>query len=303
MGEATGFLTDIQRFSLYDGPGIRTTVFFKGCPLRCLWCHNPEGIDPRPQLRFVESRCVLCGRCAGACPGGLHHIQRDGKHTVNREKCMACGACAAACPAEALKITGREYTVAQVMRPVLADERYYQKSGGGLTVSGGEPLMQPVFLEELLAAAKERGVHTAIETSGCAPWNAIKRILPLTDLFLFDYKETNSLRHRELTGRGNEEIIQNLDALLTAGAKVLLRCPVIPGVNDREEHFRGIAGRINRSPGLTGCELMAYHKLGMAKYKELGQAYHVDAEEMSAHRRAEILSWISARADQQVKWG
>lgn len=302
MTTSSGWVTDIQRFSLDDGPGIRTTVFLKGCPLHCLWCHNPECISPRPLLRFLASRCVFCARCVQVCPAGVHAVQSQA-HTLQREQCRACGACADVCPAEALSVTGRALSVEEVLRPVLADRRYYATSGGGLTVSGGEPTMQPAFLLALLRAAHDAGISTAIETCGHFPAALVEKLTPLCDLFLFDCKETDPERHRRWTGQDNRRILSNLSALLERGARVVLRCPLIPGCNLRQEHLQGILSLLQRYPTLAGCELMAYHKLGISKYRELGLPYALDAEELTEEKKDAILRWMNERAPLRIKWG
>lgn len=302
MQTAFGRITDIQRFSLYDGPGIRTTAFLKGCPLHCLWCHNPECIDPHPQLRFLSTRCIHCARCMRACPEGVHMVTED-EHALQRTGCSACGACVASCPTEALSISGQIMSVEEVMRPVLADRRYYDTSGGGLTVSGGEPTMQPAFLLALLRAAHDAGISTAIETCGHFPATLVEKLTPLCDLFLFDCKETDPERHRRWTGQDNRRILSNLSALLDRGARVVLRCPLIPGCNLRQEHLQGILSLLQRYPTLAGCELMAYHKLGIGKYRELGIPYALDAEELTEEKKDAILRWMNERAPLRVKWG
>ncbi len=303
MKERTGIITDLQRFSLYDGPGIRTTVFLKGCPLRCQWCHNPECLFPSPQLRYVSARCAQCGRCGQVCVQGVHDWSQ-GRHTVNWHRCKQCGACVQACPAEALSLTGRRVSAGEIIATALRDRDYYDRSGGGLTVSGGEPFLQPDFLEALLTLAKENGIATAVETCGFWPRDALARIAPLTDLFLFDYKETDPLLHQRFTGQDNRLILENLDALLARGSKVTLRCPLIPGYNLRTEHLEGIAALTKRYPTLAGCELMAYHKLGAPKYGELGMDYGLtEVQELTPERKADILQWLNARAEWAVQWG
>ena len=267
-----------------------------------MWCHNPECIAPRPQLRYIASRCTACERCEAVCPRGVHRFGAEG-HILRRDDCSQCGRCVDACPMEALAITGKHMSVDDVMHPVLQDLRYYAHSGGGLTVSGGEPMMQLDFLAALLASAKKNGLHTAIETSGCMPCAAFERIAPLTDLFLFDYKETDPALHRVFTGRDNLQILVNLDWLMAHGASVTLRCPLIPGCNLRREHLQGILALTQRYPRLCGVELMAYHKIGVSKYKELGLTYQVDAAEMTQEYKDELLSWMQERSAVSIQWG
>lgn len=272
----TGLIFDIQRFSLFDGPGIRTTVFFKGCPLHCPWCHNPEGMVPRPELLFQPDLCVQCGACVAVCPQGAHHIASDGAHTLDRAMCAvggadSCmGACANVCPSKALRICGQSRTIAEVMAIVRRDRGYYADTGGGLTLSGGEPLLQPAFAAALLAAAKAEGLHTAVETSGFAAWSSFEAIRFAVDLFLFDIKETDSQRHAAFTGVPLAPILQNLRRLMAGGAAVVLRLPMIPGYNDRPDHIEAIARLADSLPRLVEVHLLPYHRLGEGKHTLLG---------------------------------
>lgn len=266
-----GTIFDIQRFSIHDGPGIRTTVFFKGCPLRCLWCHNPEGMTAQPALLFAPDRCIGCGACFGICAHHAHAM-RDEIHCLDRAKCRVCGRCAAECYAGALTLAGSTKTVGAVLEEVLRDRAFYETSGGGITLSGGEPTLQPDFCEALLRLSKAERLHTAMETCGWADWTRFERLAPLTDLFLFDYKETDPERHRAFTGVDNRLILDNLRRLHAAGKTIQLRCPVIPGCNDRPDHFEGIARLWKDLPGLAGVTLMPYHRLGEGKRDRLGKA-------------------------------
>jgi pyruvate formate lyase activating enzyme len=260
---------DIQRFCVHDGPGIRTTVFLKGCPLRCLWCHNPESLDPAPALSFTESRCIGCGACLTACPVGAHILNR-GKHQIDRTRCQSCGACAAACPTGALEIVGRSMTVGEVLAVVLEDRPFYERSGGGLTVSGGEPLAQTDATEALLASAKAEGLDCCLDTSGFGPWSSIEQLLPFVDLFLYDIKETDEGRHVTHTGVSNDGILANLRRLSAAGARIRLRLPLIPGLNDRDDHLGRVADIISGLSPLKGVEVLPYHRLGEGKRAHLG---------------------------------
>lgn len=272
--EATGIVFDIQRFSLHDGPGIRTTVFLKGCPLRCMWCHNPESWRPQPQLSYQADLCALCGACAEACPRGVHTLGSGG-HAVDFARCAVCGRCAEVCTRGALKIVGREMTVSRVMTEVLADVSFYRRSGGGLTVTGGEPLFQANFLSGLLRTARESGVHTCVETSGYASRASFDGILDCVDLFLFDIKHTDDSAHRRLTGASNRVILENLDHLCARDADILLRCPIVPGLNDDDEHVRAVAELTRRYPQLRGVEILPYHNMGREKWQQIGRPYEL----------------------------
>ena len=263
-----GLIFDIQKFCVHDGPGIRTTVFFKGCPLRCRWCHNPESNRPKKELIYATHSCVGCGACAEVCPTQAHTLTP--MHTVNRAVCVACGKCADVCPTQALSIVGKEMSTDEVMHEVLRDRAFYETSGGGLTLSGGEVFLQFDFAMELLKSAKDHGLHTCVETCGFTEKDKLLRLAEFTDLFLYDWKCTDSDLHKRYTGVGNREIRENLRALNGLGAAVILRCPIIPDVNDTEEHFHGIAALANAFPSIKAVELEPYHPLGTDKASRLG---------------------------------
>lgn len=225
--EATGLLMDVKRFAVHDGPGIRTTLFLKGCPLTCIWCHNPEGIYGRPQLAYYAHKCITCGECAGVCPRHAHAMTAQG-HVLDRDACAACGACEEACLGEALKLYGRSITVDQAVQIAMEDVDFYAEKGG-VTLSGGEPLLQRGFTAAFLEQIKRRGVHTAVDTCGCVPWEAFESVLPYTDLFLYDIKHIDPRAHQRLTGKTNEAILRNIRRLSDVGARIEVRLPLVPG--------------------------------------------------------------------------
>lgn len=283
-----GIVFDLQRFSLNDGPGIRTTVFLKGCPIHCDWCHNPESQSFQPQLSFNPEKCINCFDCVAACPSGAHKIA-DNKHIVDFESCVLSGECVKACTHDALKITGIEKDVYEIIQVVLKDKAYYNNSGGGLTISGGEPLAQFEFTKALLAAAKKEGIHTCVDTCGQASKEKFKEILLLTDLFLYDFKMTDSAAHKQFTGSGNRQIMENLDFLLQNGANIILRCPIIPGINDNDEHFAGISEVAGKYPKIKSVEFLPYHSMGRDKASHIGMEY-------------KLKSIPSASEEDKIKW-
>jgi pyruvate formate lyase activating enzyme len=289
-----GRVVEIERFAVHDGPGIRTTVFLKGCPLRCLWCHNPETMKRRSELSFAAEKCIGCGACVAACPAGAHTIDGD-VQAIDRSVCRACGICGEACEAHALEVVGREWSVEEVMAEVRRDLPFYRRSGGGLTVSGGEPLMQLEFTAALFEAARADGVHCAIETSGFARWESLARVLPLVDLFLYDCKETDAQRHKQLTGQPNGRILENLRRLYESGAAIVLQCPIIPGHNDTEAHFEGIARLAQAMPALRRVQLLPYHPLGKSKLARFGFEVGVSIESPTRERVEGWVAWFVRR--------
>lgn len=260
---------DIERNSYVDGPGIRTTVFFKGCNLRCSWCHNPESQNALPQMMFYKNKCTGCGKCKEKCPNHL-------------ESCELCGKCTIYCPHDAREICGKEYTVDEVMREILKDKAFYDHSGGGVTFSGGECMLQIDFLEAILKECKNNGVHTAVDTAGHVPFECFEQIIPYTDLFLYDVKCYDGDKHRQYTGASNELILSNLGRLLKMGIAIWVRIPIIPTVNDSEEEMLNIKKLIISSGSPEKIELLPYHAMGEHKYAAIGkqvQTFSVPSKE------------------------
>jgi len=264
-----GTVFNIQRFSTSDGPGVRTTVFLKGCSNNCAWCHNPESLRRAPELRLYLDRCIGCGRCVEVCPEGAQHLD-DGVRRFERDRCRACGTCVAECFAGALELAGRDMTAADVLAEVLKDEAYYRHSGGGVTFSGGEPVLQADFLAAVLAACQQRGLHTAVDTAGNYPWSQLAGLFEHVDLVLYDLKLLDLEKHRRFIGHGGERIRDNLRRLGESGHAFAVRTPVVGGVNDTEEEIAGMARLIGPYPGLAYYELLPYHALGEAKLASLG---------------------------------
>lgn len=268
----TGTIFNIQRFSIQDGPGIRTTVFFKGCPLRCWWCHNPESQVSVPELTFREERCIGCEVCVEACPNGAIS-QSGGSLSISVDRCTVCGDCVRACPAEALEIVGREMTVAEVMAEIEKDIVFYDQSGGGVTFSGGEPLAQPDFLYALLQGCKEREIHTAVDTSGFASSEILSRIGESVDLWLYDLKLMDDEKHRHYTGVSNELILRNLKELSLRGETIIVRVAIVPGINDEEDNLSRLGEFVASLAYPPQVDILAYNKMGLEKYKRLKRAY------------------------------
>lgn len=266
----TGEIFSMERFSIHDGPGIRTSIFFKGCPLHCIWCHNPESHERGPVLQYLEKECVGCAGCVSACPSGVHSFI-NGKHRMDRGKCTGCGQCCLACPGDALRIRGKACTAEEVLQVIGKDRPYYGEEGG-VTLSGGEPLLQPDFAAEILRLCKERGIGTCVETAGDVSQKAFLKVLADTDLFLYDYKLDTQEQMDRYTGGSLKRIRENLELLAGHGKKVVLRCPIIPGINDTREHLKAIAELADRL-SIADTELMPYHGYGEDKWRQIGKEY------------------------------
>ena len=266
----TGIILEPKRFAVHDGPGIRTTFFLKGCPLRCLWCHNPESILPEPELAYYAHKCIRCGECVSACPNGAHSMRGE-KHEFHRSLCAACGKCERACLGRALRLYGKRITPEDAVALALEDQAFYEQSGGGVTLSGGEPLFQPEFCLELLKQLKRAGLHTALDTCCFVPRTALEAVLPATDLFLVDFKHADPTEHRKLTGQGNERILENLRFLSGQNAAIEIRIPFVPGCNDSDENMER-TGELLRHLNIQSVKLLAYHDLARSKYAAVGKA-------------------------------
>lgn len=264
-----GIIFNIQRYSTSDGPGVRTTIFLKGCSNDCEWCHNPESIRRAPQLQVYLDRCISCGRCVEACDHGGQHLDESGRR-YDRDVCVGCGRCAAECFSGALEISGREMTVEEVVAEAVKDEPYFRHSGGGITFSGGDPVLHTDFLREALIACRGHGLHVAVDTAGNYPWRLLESVLPHTDLVMYDMKIFDPERHRRYIGNDGSRIRDNLELLGASGCPFIVRTPVIGGVNDTEEEIGAIARAIGAFDSLLYYELLPYHALGDAKLASFG---------------------------------
>lgn len=286
---AKGLIGDIGRYAIHDGPGIRSTVFFKGCPLRCPWCHNPEFVAGRPELAFYRERCLDCGDCLAVCPEGA--ILASDRGRIDRERCSVCGLCAGVCPSRALQVVGREYEVDQLADILGRDRLFYESSGGGITVSGGEPTLQLDFLAALLAELHGRGLHTAIETCGAFPWEDFETgCLDNLDLILFDVKIADAAAHRRITGADNRQILANLARLLARRPDdVIVRAPLVPGYTATAENREGLAGLFTELE-VRRLSLLPYHPYGRSKAARIGRNPAADLPEISLARE-ELARW------------
>ena len=301
-GAIKGIVTEIQRFSLQDGPGIRTTVFLKGCNMHCSWCHNPETLKHMPEIMFYPIRCIGCGKCGEVCPQGAHSIA-NGVHTIDRDVCVGCGKCAEACYAEALQKCGTRMSAKQIMDEVVQDKPYYDNSNGGMTISGGECLCQSAFVEQLIDAAHERGIHAAIETNLSFDFARIEDVLHKCDLVMFDIKLMDDEMHKKYTGVSNAKVLENAKRLDELGIPFIVRTPLIPGVTDTDENVAAIADYIKDMKHLVRYELLNFNTLGGAKYESLAaENAHADARPLNKARLDE-LSAIVAHAGIQGKVG
>ena len=265
-----GLVFNIQRFSVNDGPGIRTTVFLKGCPLHCAWCHNPESISSKKELLLREDRCVRCGDCIAVCKNNAIRLE-NGNVVTTRELCLACGDCVEVCYADGRELMGKEMTTAEVMREIEKDKVFFDQSGGGVTFSGGEPLLQHEFLLSLLQACKKKFIHTSVDTSGYVSPAIFEPVSQCVDLFLFDLKTLDDAKHREYTGVSNRVIIENLRRLAQWHKHIIVRIPVIPGINDDTSNVQQVALFVSSLGTVSEIHLLPYHRIGIDKYHGLGR--------------------------------
>jgi pyruvate formate lyase activating enzyme len=290
---ATGEIFDIKKYAIHDGPGIRTTVFFKGCPLTCWWCHNPESISPVSQRLYRKERCIGCRECVDACTENCIEVASNGLNW-NQTECLSCGVCATRCPAEAIEFIGKKMTVDEVLAEISKDTVFYDESFGGITISGGEPLMQPSFLIELLDACKKMEFHRTVDTSGYAETRTLLETATRTDLFLYDLKHMDSEKHARFTGVHNEIILSNLKMLSQQDAEVVVRFPVVPGFNSDPENIENTGDFISSLPGIRRVDILPYHCTAAAKYKKLGLKFNTS--EVSNPTR-EILVSIAEKLE------
>lgn len=284
--DTEGVLFNIQRYSLHDGPGIRTIPFFKGCPLACKWCSNPESQRPQPELIYKKNDCIRCGKCIEVCPQNA--LSPSNPSFVDRSRCVQCGECTKVCPTQALEMKGKRMTVNDVIRELQKEENLFRRSGGGVTLSGGEPLAQPEFARELLKACKAKGWHTAIETTGFTTKEVVEDVFPWIDLALTDIKAINPSVHEQNTGVNNSRILENL-LRISFITKVIVRIPLVPGVNDNEEEIRSIAEFAKLMSGVDTIHLLPYHTFGENKYNLLGRIYPMGNTPSLAENKIENL--------------
>jgi pyruvate formate lyase activating enzyme len=300
----TGRIFDIKRFAVHDGPGIRTTVFLKGCPLACRWCHNPEGIGRDREFMLRPARCAKCYDCLAVCPPGALSKGPAGEIVVDRSNCDLCGRCVEACLSEALEIVGRDVSVPELIVEVEKDRVFYEQSGGGVTFSGGEPLLQPEFLAEALTALRARGLRTAVDTSGFAPPAVLERIASLTDLVLYDLKVLDEAKHLETTGVANALILENLRRLAGGPTRVWIRIPLVPGVNDDDVAVGRTADFLASLGSIRRVHLLPYHRGGIAKGGRIGREENprIFAPPDPA-RIAAVVAALAARGFEAVQGG
>ena len=275
--EPVAYVSNVQRFCVHDGPGIRTVVFFLGCPLSCRWCQNPETLDREPAVMFNAGKCSGCAACAEACRNKATYRSEDGRILFDRGRCVTCGRCVISCYYRARELSAKAFSVRSLLDEILKDRVAFRNSGGGVTLSGGEPLVHSGFAAELLRGCRSRDIHTAVETSGAVSWSHFEQVLPATDLFLYDLKLVDPVKHERWTGAGNRTILENARALAEGGKRVIVRVPLIPAVNDDDEEFGAIAGFAAGLRGVDELHILPFHQVGSSKYALLGKEYSMGA--------------------------
>jgi len=302
-GDVTGVIFNVQRYSTEDGPGIRTTVFIKGCPMHCPWCHNPEGLDSRPELMWYDVRCIGARECLEACPEDALTLTPEGM-VIDRELCDACGDCEEACPAAALEVIGRERTAADVAAEALRDKVFYEKSGGGVTLSGGEPALQVDFSLALMGMLKEEGIHLALDTCGGVRWERLKPLVDLSDLVLMDIKIMDEEKHLKHTGVPLELVLENARQVAELGLTLWIRTPVIPGYTDSEENVRAVARFIRENlPTVERYDLLAFNNTCDAKYRRLDKLFPLSGESLISEQKMGELAGAAAEEGLDVaRW-
>jgi pyruvate formate lyase activating enzyme len=299
----TGRIFDIKRYSIHDGPGIRTTIFLKGCSLGCLWCHNPESVAAGPELMHWPARCAKCHACVKACPIGAIAADAAGAVHIDREKCDLCGKCAEACLYDALQIVGREVSVDEVLAEAEKDRVFYEQSGGGVTLSGGDPAVQSAFAEALLDGCRARGLRTAVDTAGFTTNGTLDRLASKTDLILFDLKLMDDARHREFTGVSNVLILNNLERLAAAGPEIWVRIPLVRGVNDGDDNIRRTIAFLASLRTIRRIGLLPYHSGGLDKAGRIGKGSHFRKFEPPSEERLAAIEAAFREAGFEVRRG
>ena len=295
----TGIIFNIQRYSIHDGPGIRTTIFLKGCPLICWWCQNPESQLSEQEMVFWEERCIGCGECFSNCLSRAIQIKNK-KPVTDEKKCNLCGKCSRICPTQAREMIGEKLTAEEIIKEIEKDLIFYEESGGGVTFSGGEPLSQSEFLEDLLDGCKQKKIHTAVDTSGYVSWEILNKISPKVDLFLYDLKLMDNERHKKYIGVSNEIILENLKKLSFVHNNIFIRFPVIPGINDDYQNIRKI-GEFLSSLEITQVNLLSYHYIGIDKYRRLGRTYELVNTQPPSEEKLSKVSAILRKFNLDVK--
>ncbi len=296
-----GIITSLQRMSIHDGPGIRTVVFMKGCNMHCKWCHNPETWSSRKQLQYIQEKCINCYKCVQVCPNQVISITSS-SIAIDYRQCVSCGICVEACCTKALSMVGREVTVNDLWEEIKKDVPYFNSSGGGITISGGEPLLQKDFVKQFLAHCKKNHIHTAIETNLSLGWEVIEELIPLTDLWMCDFKIYESEKHKEWTGIENTVIIKNITQLSEKSVSLLVRTPVIPEINDTEEEIRNICQLLAPFSNTLSYELLGFHTLGFNKYESLGMKNELEGKECLSTQRLEELNNIPTNTTSPLRF-